>query len=174
MRRQLPKTKRTRSLDDLLKKICGKTVEPAANYMDLKLNIGTYCGLLGTMFGDHCDYYKELLKIFHILDREECFTIHNAYTREVCTQITWAIINEGHSFFRRNPVASEFAPGTTSVFSACLLEGITDSVLNTTLIQRAMLPQEWMVPQKAADAQFGRPPQPPPQPNGTQRSLHHL
>ncbi len=70
-------------------------MEPAATYTDLKLNIGAYCGLLWTIFGDHCDYYKELLKIYCILDREECFTIRNAYTRtrEVCAWITWAIAN---------------------------------------------------------------------------------
>ena len=70
-------TKHTRSLGDLLKKNRGKTVEPTATYMDLKLNIGTYCGLLWTIFGNHCNYYKELLKIYHILDCEDFFTIQN-------------------------------------------------------------------------------------------------
>jgi hypothetical protein len=63
----------THSLDDLLKWNHGKTVAPAATYMDLKLNIGTCCGLLWTIFGDDCDYYKELLKIYHTLDCKECF-----------------------------------------------------------------------------------------------------
>jgi hypothetical protein len=56
-------TTNTCSLEDLLKRNRGKMVAPAANYMDLKLNIGTYCRLLWTIFGDHCDYYKELLKL---------------------------------------------------------------------------------------------------------------
>ena len=70
-------TRHTRSLDDLLKRNHGKTVEHAATYTDFKLNIGTYCGLLWTIFSDHCDYYKELLKIYRILDRKECFVIRN-------------------------------------------------------------------------------------------------
>jgi hypothetical protein len=107
-------TRHTRSLDDLLKRNRGKTVEPASTYTDLKLNIGTYCGLLWKIFGNHCDYYKELLKIYHILDRKECFTIQNAYTRGICARITWAIVDEGPSFFGRNPVALDFAPGTMS------------------------------------------------------------
>jgi hypothetical protein len=37
-------------LEDLLKQNCGKTVAPAGNYMDLKLNIKTYCGLLWSIF----------------------------------------------------------------------------------------------------------------------------
>ena len=110
--------KHTRSLEDLLKRNPGKTVEPWANYMDLKLNIGTYCGLLRTVFGDHCNYTKELLNIYRILDREECFRIRNAYTMEVCAWITWVIANKGRLFFGRNPVASDFTPGTTFVFSA--------------------------------------------------------
>ncbi len=65
-------TTNTRSLEDLLKQNCGKIVAPAGNYMDLKLNIGTYCRLLWFILGDHCDYYKELLKIYCILDCEEC------------------------------------------------------------------------------------------------------
>ena len=92
-------TKHTRSLDDLLKRNCGKTVEPAKTYTDLKLNVKTHCGLLWTIFGDHCDYYKELLKIYRILDCKECFTIRNVYTREVCARVMWAIVDEGRSFF---------------------------------------------------------------------------
>jgi hypothetical protein len=88
-------TTNTRRINDLLKGNRGKTVAPAGTYMELKLNIGSYCGLLSSLFGDHCNYYKELLKLYCILDREECFTIREAYTKEVCARITWAIINDG-------------------------------------------------------------------------------
>ena len=67
--------------------------------MDLKLNIGTYCGLLWSILGDHCNYYKELLKIYCIPDCKECFTIRHAYTKKVCARITWAIVDNGRSFF---------------------------------------------------------------------------
>jgi hypothetical protein len=159
-------TRHTRSLDDLLKKNHDKTVEPASTYTDLKLNIGTYCGLLWTIFGNHCNYYKELLKIYRILDHEECFTIRNAYTREICARITWAIVDEGHLFFGQNPVALDFAPGTMFTFSTCLLEGITDSVRNAIPIQRAMFPCEWMTPLKSPDALYGGPPYGGPPPAG--------
>jgi hypothetical protein len=61
-------TKSTRSLDDLLKISRKKTAAPAGSYSKLKLNIGTYCGLLWSLFGQNCDYYKELLKIYRVLD----------------------------------------------------------------------------------------------------------
>ncbi len=72
---------------------------PAETYTDLKFNIGMYCGLLWTIFGNHCNYYKELLKIYRILDTKERFTIRNVYTREICAGIMWAVVNEGRSFF---------------------------------------------------------------------------
>jgi hypothetical protein len=51
-------------IKDLLKGNHGKMVAPAGTYMELKLNIGSYCGLLWSLFGDHCDYYKELLQVY--------------------------------------------------------------------------------------------------------------
>ncbi len=71
-------TTNTQWINNLLKGSCRKMVAPAGMYMELKLNIGSYCGLLWSLFGDHCDYYKELLKLYCILDREECFTIWEA------------------------------------------------------------------------------------------------
>jgi hypothetical protein len=127
-------TKHTCSLKDLLKRNCGKMVAPVTNYMDLKLIIGTYCGLLWAIIRDHCNYYRELLKIYCILDCKECFTIRNAYTREVCARITWAIIDKGQLFFGWNPMALDFAPGSTFHFSTSHLEGITDSVRNANLM----------------------------------------
>jgi hypothetical protein len=102
--------------------------------MDLKLNIGTYCGLLWSILGDHCDYYTELLKINRILDCEECFTIRHDYTKEVYARITWAIVDNGHSFFGWSPVGSDFAAGRTFNFSVSYLEGIANTIRNANLI----------------------------------------
>jgi hypothetical protein len=152
-------TMHTRSLDELLKCNRGRSVAPASNYMDLKLTIGTYCGLLWALFGDHHDYYKELLKMYQILDWEECFTIRNANTKEIYARITWAIINNGRSFFGRNAVAPDFAPGSSYHFSTSHLESITDLVRNAIPIQRAMFPCEWMTPQLTSVAPYYGPPQ---------------
>jgi hypothetical protein len=102
--------------------------------MELKLNIGSYCGLLWSLFEDHCDYYKELLKLYQILNREECFTIGEAYTMEVCAQITWAIVDDGQLFFGRNPVASDFLLGAQFNFSSSFPKDITDAVCNALVI----------------------------------------
>ncbi len=123
--------------------------------MQLRLNIGSYCALLWSIFGKQCDYYHELLKVYRILDRKECFTIQDAYTREICAQITLAIIDNGCSFFGCNPVASDFMPGARVDFSASLLESITDVVRNALLIQRATFPREWITPTPTPMGQTG-------------------
>jgi hypothetical protein len=132
--------------DDLLKGNRGKTMAPAGMYMELKLNIGSYCSLLWSLSSDHCDYYKELLKLYCILDREECFTIQEAYTKEVCTRITWAIVDDGQYFFGQHPVASDFALGAQFHFSSSFLKGITDAVRNALVIQWTTFPREWLSP----------------------------
>ena len=131
-----------RKLEDILKEK-GKTATPAPDYMQLKLNIGTFCALLWALFEDHCNYYKELVKLHQILDREECFTIQDAYNREICAQITWAIIDDGRSFFGRNPVSTDFTPGTQFQFSVSCLDSITDAVRNALPVQRATFPKQW-------------------------------
>jgi hypothetical protein len=111
--------------------------------MQLKLNIGMFCALLWSIFGERCNYYKELVKFHRILDRKECFTIRDPYTKQICTRITWAIINDGQSFFSQNPVALDFAQGRSFQFSVLCLESITDAVRNALPIQRATFPKQW-------------------------------
>jgi hypothetical protein len=80
----MDQTKGTRSLKELLKGNRNKVISLPPDYMQLKLNIGSYCALLWSIFGEQCNYYCKLLKLYRILDREECFTVWDAYTREIC------------------------------------------------------------------------------------------
>jgi len=137
-------TKNTRSLEDMLRVSRKKTAAPPGSYSELKLNIGTYCGLLWSLFGDNCDYYRELTKIYRVLDRQECFSIREAYTKEVCARITWAILDDGRSFFGQTVVAADFAPGARGPRATSYIEAITDSVRNANLVQRATFPREWL------------------------------
>ncbi len=151
----MDQTKGTRSLKELLKGNRGKVITPPPDYMQLKLNIGSYCAILWSIFGEQCDFYRKLLKIYRILDRKECFTIREAYTKEICARITWAIVDVGHSFFGRNPVASNFTAGARLQFSMLLLESITDAVRNALPIQRATFPKEWLTPTPSPLGQGG-------------------
>jgi hypothetical protein len=72
--------KQIRTIKELLRVNKGKLVSPPPDFMQLKLNIGTYYALLWSLFGNKCDYYKELLKIHRILDCK------NALQSEMPTQ----------------------------------------------------------------------------------------
>jgi hypothetical protein len=133
-------TKQMRTIKELLSINKGKMATPPPNYMQLKLNIGTYCTLLWSLFSDKCDYYNELLKINRLLDCKECFTIQDDYTMEISARITCAIIDNGRSFFGQNPVALDFARGNNYQFSISCLKSITDAVRNALPIQRATFP----------------------------------
>jgi hypothetical protein len=66
----MDQTKGTRSLEELLKGNRGKVISLSQDYMQLKLNIGSYCALLWSIFGEQWGYYRKLLKLYRILDRE--------------------------------------------------------------------------------------------------------
>ncbi len=57
-------TQNTCRIDNLLKRTRSKMVAQTGTDMELKLNIGSYCGLLWSLFRDHCNCYKELLKLY--------------------------------------------------------------------------------------------------------------
>ncbi len=58
------KTVATRSYKESLMLARTTVCVPALTYQDVsKLNIATFCAFLWTLFGDECDYYKELLKV---------------------------------------------------------------------------------------------------------------
>ncbi len=74
----------------------------------------------------------------------------------------WAIIDEGRSFFGQNPVALDFALGSTFHFSTLHLKGITDSVCNAIPIQQAMFPRKLMSQATMVVPYGGAPLGPPP------------
>ena len=134
-----------------------KTVAPAGSYSELKLNVGTCCGLLWSLFGEHCNYYMELLKIYRVLDRQECFSIREAYTKEVCARITWAILDNGCSVFGQTVVAADFVPrGHHRLHPQCKL-GPTSNVslgVDVSLSTRQLLAGTagWGTPNKLGDS----------------------
>ena len=71
----------------------------SSTYLELKLLIGTFCGLLYTLFGLGCNYYYELCKIHQALSARDVAAIWGAFTVDICQCIVWAIIDNGWLFF---------------------------------------------------------------------------
>ena len=120
----------------------GSPRAPANSYFELKLNINTFCTLLHTLFGIKCGYYITLLRIRNCLDNVGVFNIREAYTPDICYRITWAIIDDGRSFFSHVMILQDF--NTEAImFPESLLDSILPDVRYANPIMRASFPKEW-------------------------------
>ena len=91
----LTATEKTRQLDEFLRLQKDQRRTPADNFLELKNNIATFMGLIWVLFGSECDYYKGLRNIYATMDLRD--VMH--FTAEHCRRITWAIIDDGRSYF---------------------------------------------------------------------------
>jgi hypothetical protein len=77
------------------------------NYFKLRLSVNTFCPLVWTLFGDECNYYKGL-QVCKSLDTQKVHIIRESLTPDICQQIMWAILSDGHSFFNMILVEAQF------------------------------------------------------------------
>ena len=118
---------------------------PNGTYLELRLLVGTYCGLLYTLFGSGCDYYHQLRKIHTALSARDVSAIRGAFTVDKCRRIIWAIIDDGRAFFRQKMSESDFTDPDGYSFPTSLLSSIFDQVRLAHVIERAFYPKAWMV-----------------------------
>ena len=135
-------TQATRVLEEALKLSRGDPRAPAGNYFELKLNITTFCALLHTLFGDTCDYYRTLMLIRNCMDSGAVYNIRQAYSADICHRISWAIIDDGRSYFSTVMIQQDFAAATVT-FPVSLLDSILPEVRYANQIMRANYPKEW-------------------------------
>ena len=135
-------TQATRVLEEALKLQRGDPRAPANSYLELKLNITSYCALLHTLFGGRCSYYQALMRIRNCMDTSGVYNIRQAYTAEVCHRISWAIIDDGRSFFSTVLIQQDFE-GQGPIFPESLLDAILVDVRYANPIMRASFPHEW-------------------------------
>jgi hypothetical protein len=147
-----------RSYEESLKLAQTTVRVPASTYQDVKLNIATFCAFLWTMFGDKCDYYKELLKVLRVLESADIYARRGSWSTEVCRRIIWAVLHKGHCFFDKKLLNTAFTSGRTVDYPICLLN-ILDKVHNPELIQWSTYPQVWLT--NWEQLQQGHPPGPP-------------
>jgi hypothetical protein len=104
-------TEKNQSLSEAL--LLGKRDphQPPSSYHELKLDLGTFCALLWTLFGDHCDYYDNCFALYNMLYSESVFANARNFTAPICRQITWAVLNDSRQFFFRTLTTDDFAAG---------------------------------------------------------------
>ncbi len=106
----------------------------------MKLNIALFRSLLWALFGDECNYYKDVMKVLQVLDSRGVYATRSAYTPEICRRILWAVVlHEGWQFFNTKLLSTAFMPGKTVLYPMCLLNTL-DKVLNAEPIARPTYP----------------------------------
>ena len=136
-------TQATRVLEEALKLQRGDPRAPASNYFELKLNVTTYCALVHTLFGNQCGYYQALMRIRNCMDTAGVYNIRQAYTSDVCHRISWAIIDDGRSFFSKVLIQQDFEDEGGVAFPESLLDAILVDVRYANPVARASYPLEW-------------------------------
>ncbi len=137
-------TENTRLFNEYLKYVKGATRQPANNFWDLKQNIATYMALLWVLFGDRCDYYRNIYKIHAIMDLPEVQQLRTKFTPEIVRRITWAIIDDGRSFFNTVLTQQDFDGRGVIVFPQSFLAGVLENIRFCNPIQRGNFPTEWL------------------------------
>ena len=136
-------TQATRVLEEALKLQRGDPRAPASNYFELKLNVTSYCALVHTLFGNQCGYYQALMRIRNCMDTAGVYNIRQAYTADVCHRISWAIIDDGRSFFSKVLIQQDFDDEGGVAFPESLLDAILVDVRYANPVARASYPLEW-------------------------------
>jgi hypothetical protein len=137
-------TENTRLFDEYLKYMKGATRQPANNFWDLKQNIATYMTLLWVLFGDQCDYYRNIYKIHAIMDLPEVQQLRTKFTPEIVRRITWAIIDNGRLLFNTVLMQQDFDGRGVIMFPQSFLSGVLENIRFCNPIQRGNFSHEWL------------------------------
>jgi hypothetical protein len=70
------------------------------------------------------------------------------FTAEHCRRITWAIIDDGRSYFDNVKTTLDFSSGASVVFPQSFLVDIIRNVRYGILVKRANFPNEWLSQRK--------------------------
>ena len=101
-------------------------------------------GLVWVLFSSQCDYYKGLRNVYATMDLRDIMAIKSHFTAEHCCCITWAIIDDGRSYFDNVKTTLDFNAGATIVFPQSFLIDIIRNVRYGILVELANFPEEWL------------------------------
>jgi hypothetical protein len=117
--------------------------QPATNYHELKLDVGTFCAFLWTLFGETCDYFENCYALFTMLDSESVFANASYFTPLICRQITWATINDSRQYFFRTLTENQFAVGNVRWPTSLLMQIIGSDVQACRELRMGNFPDKW-------------------------------
>jgi hypothetical protein len=136
-------TEKNQSLSEAL--LLGKRDprQPPSSYHELKLDLGTFCALLWTLFGDRCDYYDNCFALYNMLDSESVFANAPNFSAQICRQITWAVLNDSRQFFFRTLTTDDFSAGRVIWPTSLLMQIVGADVHACREIRMGNFPDKW-------------------------------
>ena len=116
---------------------------PASTYLELLHDVGTFCALIRTLFGDQCDYFQNLYDLWTMLNSEQVYAKLEQFNPQMVRQITWAILEESRQFFFRTMTEDELAWGNAWFPTSHLMNIIGTDVSKGVEIRLGNFPDKW-------------------------------
>ena len=161
-------SKNTRTLADA-EKLTKYDPRPAPDdYNELLRCIGTYCALLHTLCGPRCQFFRHCYAVWATLDSDHVADRRQFFSPTFCRQITWAIIEDGRSYFSQRMTPDDFLVEDVDEieFPTSTLNEIVPFLRHQTPVVRSTFPLQWthsatganILPPPGATISSGAPP----------------
>ena len=126
---------------------------PPGTYQDLKATVGTFCGLLHTIFGPGCDYYLKCFELYACLNSDTVEENAHHFDPLYCRQIIWAILDSGREYFNKPMLPDAFLVpvGTRIDYPISELDEFTRLIKNQTPIIKKNFPHQWQPKQERSE-----------------------
>ena len=127
---------------------------PPGTYQDLKATVGTFCGLLHTIFGPGCDYYLKCFELYTCLNSDTVEENAHHFDPLYCRQIIWAILDSGREYFNKPMLPDAFLVpvGTPIAYPISELDEFTRLIKNQSPIIKKNFPHQWQPKQDRTEA----------------------
>lgn len=136
-------SKSNRTLAEAIKMGSATSCSPAANALELKLNIATYLSLLWALFGETSHLYQKVYQVYNMQCLPAVMAAKHAYTSLLCRQITWLIYDDLRNFFSKHLHPNDFATGRLVTFPLSLLNNIMWDICFGRPVVRFSFTVEW-------------------------------
>jgi hypothetical protein len=136
-------TERNYTLSDALGLTRKDPRPPASSYLELLRDVGTFCALTHTLFGDQCDYFINLFDLWTMLNSESVYAKSDQFSPQMVRQITWAVIEDSRQFFFKTMTEEELARGNARFPTSNLMNIIGTDVAKGVEIRLGNFPEKW-------------------------------
>ena len=155
-------SKHTRTLADAEKMTKHDPRAAPEDYNELSRCLGTYCALLHALFGPRCEFYAHCFRLWRTLDSDHVSDRRQYFTPLLCRQLTWAIIEDGRSYFALRLSPDDFIvpdPAEINFPISTVLE-LEPYIRHQTAPIRSTFPMQWSRDSPAFTANITHAPQP--------------